>query len=128
MRSSEPALWEESCRAALRESDPELLKQRVLDAEAALFRRALQLNGSPDDEEERAAMDQAGADLLVIKVRKLGWPSPFPLKKIPGHPKRIRPSDFVSILATERPEVVELVAAPEFFWNSKNSTRTPAQP
>jgi hypothetical protein len=87
MRSSEPALWEESYRAALRESDPELLKQRVLDAEAALFRRALQLNGSPDDEKERAAMDQAGADLLVIKVRKLGWPSPFPKKE------KARPSD-----------------------------------
>ena len=74
MPHSEPVLWEELYRAALKESDPEQLTQRVLDAEWALFRRALQLNGSSNHHEERDAMDQAAADLLVTKIRKLGWP------------------------------------------------------
>ena len=78
MPHSEPVLWELSYQAVLNESDPEQLKQRVLDAEWALFQRALQLNGSSNHKEERGMMNQAAADLLIIKIRKLGWPSPLP--------------------------------------------------
>jgi hypothetical protein len=78
MPDFEPVLWEELYRAVLNESDPEQLKQRVLDAEWALFRRGVQLDGSSNHHEERGAMDQAAADLLVIKIRKLGWPSVYP--------------------------------------------------
>jgi hypothetical protein len=76
MPHSEPVLWQELYRAALTESDPEKLTQHVLDAESALFRRGLQLDGSSNHHEERGAMNQAAADLLVLKIHKLGWPSP----------------------------------------------------
>ena len=83
MLPAEPVLWEELYRAALNESDPAQLKQLLLDAEWALFRRGLQLNGSSNHDEERGMMNQAAADLLVIKIRKLGWPSPYTKKLKP---------------------------------------------
>lgn len=76
MHDSERMMWEEAYRAALNETDPEKLAQRVLDAEGAMFRRGLQLNGSANDCEEQRAMNDAAADLLALKTHKLGWPFP----------------------------------------------------
>lgn len=68
------AAWRERYAAALKESDPEKLHAAVLAAEEALFFRGQEINGSADHERERKEMEAAAADLLAVKIHKLGWP------------------------------------------------------
>jgi hypothetical protein len=69
-------LWMQHYATALNESDTAKLREAVLAAEASLFIRAQELAGSSDHHEERKDMDAASADLLTIKIHKLGWPAP----------------------------------------------------
>jgi hypothetical protein len=74
---STPA-WRERYAAALKESDPEKVHAAVLAAEEALFLRGQEINGSPEHEAEQKEMAAASADLLAIKIHKLGWPKISP--------------------------------------------------
>jgi hypothetical protein len=49
--------------------------EAVQAAEAAIFLRSQELDGQ-GDETEREEMKAASADLLTIKVHKVGWPAP----------------------------------------------------
>jgi hypothetical protein len=66
--------WKQRYAAALKESDPAKLHKAVLAAEEALFLRGQEINGSADHEAERKEIEAAAADLLAVKIHKLGWP------------------------------------------------------
>ena len=67
--------WRDAYKRVLNESHNGNLTDAVHAAEAALFLRSQELDGQGDDT-EREEMQAASADLLAIKVHKLGWPSP----------------------------------------------------
>ena len=74
--------WRDPYQRALLELDPVRLRQKVLDAEAAIFGRLQQLSmdgNGPGVKEERIAIDDAIANLRVLQQEKLqfpGWKSP----------------------------------------------------
>jgi hypothetical protein len=68
--------WQREFEAALREGDPQSLRQRVDAAEAALFRRLQALAGSAEGDAERQAISDARETLRVIQRDKLGYPDP----------------------------------------------------
>jgi hypothetical protein len=74
MPNSYATPWKEPYRQALKESDPQKLTELVQAAEYAIVLRLRELENSKDNQEERAEMKRAAADLLVIKTYKLGWP------------------------------------------------------
>jgi hypothetical protein len=65
--------WRHAYRKVLNESHNGNLTKAVYAAEAAIFLRLQELDG---DDNEREEMKAASADLLAIKVHKLGWPAP----------------------------------------------------
>jgi hypothetical protein len=74
MPDSDSFFWKQSYREALRESDKEKLAKLVYAAEGAMFFRLLELADAPDHNEERNEIEVACADLLAVKIHKLGWP------------------------------------------------------
>jgi hypothetical protein len=68
--------WRESYQKAIQESDQKKLTEYVQEAEAGMFKRLQELASSSDHHEERVEMEGASADLLAIKIHKLGWPNP----------------------------------------------------
>ena len=66
--------WQREFEAALREGDPQSLRQRVDAAEAALFLRLQALVGSDEEHEERRAISDAIRTLRAIQREKLGYP------------------------------------------------------
>lgn len=74
MSNSDVLPWKQAYQETLENQDTEKLTSRILNAEAAIFERLQQLAGSSDHREERKEMEAAAADLLAIKVHKLGWP------------------------------------------------------
>jgi hypothetical protein len=64
----------------LNESDNSNLAEAIHAAEAALFLRSQELDGQ-GDQAEREEIKAASADLLAIKVHKLGWPAPKTTQK-----------------------------------------------
>ena len=76
---SEPRFgnWREPYEQALLELDPALLRQKVLDAEVAIFGRLQQLSmdgNGPGVKEERMAINDAIANLRVLQQKKLQFP------------------------------------------------------
>jgi hypothetical protein len=67
--------WKAEYEKTVWESDREKLLSCIHATEGALFNRWQELGTDPVAEEERAAMQAAAADLLAIKLHKLGWPS-----------------------------------------------------
>jgi hypothetical protein len=65
--------WQREFDAAVREGDPQTLRQRVEAAEAALFLRLQALQESAAGH-ERQAISDAVAALRVIQRDKLGYP------------------------------------------------------
>jgi hypothetical protein len=63
--------------AALSESDPEKLIDRLREAEEAIFLRMQTLPDAPDTEVERADIKRATAAILRLQVEKLHFAS-FP--------------------------------------------------
>jgi hypothetical protein len=61
--------------AALRETNPQMLTELVLEAEGAIFARMLTLKESSDENDERQAIRDACDRLLVIKTDILKWPN-----------------------------------------------------
>jgi len=66
--------WQREFEAALREGDPESLRQRVDAAEAALFLRSQALVGSAQGRSEQQAISDAMRTLRTIQKEKLGYP------------------------------------------------------
>jgi hypothetical protein len=67
--------WQKEFEAALREDDPQTLRQRVDAAEAALFLRSQALSDSAPDNPERQAIADAVRNLRKIQREKLGYPA-----------------------------------------------------
>jgi hypothetical protein len=65
--------WQREFEAALREGDPQSLRQRVDAAEAAIFLRSQALVGSAQGQEQQA-MSEAIQTLRTIQTEKLGDP------------------------------------------------------
>jgi hypothetical protein len=68
--------WRESYWKAIQESDQKKLTELVHETEAGMFKRLQEIASSSDHHEERAEIQCASADLLAIKIHKLGWPAP----------------------------------------------------
>jgi hypothetical protein len=69
------AEWEPLYQAALLETDPEKLRQRILLVEEAIYMRSQAIHSSNgDDKAERDAMADAMRALRVIQVEKLEYP------------------------------------------------------
>jgi len=66
--------WQREFEAALREDDPQSLRQRVDVAEAALFLRSQALVGSAEGHAELQAISDAIRTLRAIQKEKLGYP------------------------------------------------------
>jgi hypothetical protein len=74
MSNVSASAWKDRYAAALKKSDPAKVHEAVLAAEEALFKHGQEINGSADQDRERKEMEAASADLLAIKIHKLGWP------------------------------------------------------
>jgi hypothetical protein len=69
--------WQRENEASLVELDPKKLLECVHKAEAAIFNRlqeTAQSSGSSDNKAERQAIEDALANLRVLKRDKLGFP------------------------------------------------------
>jgi hypothetical protein len=86
MQHSCPSSWKESYENAVRESDKKKLAGLVRAAEERMFFRGQELSRATNHHEEHSQMSAAAADLLAVKVYKLGWPNPKsrPLHKAPS--------------------------------------------
>jgi hypothetical protein len=75
MSEPHPLPWKVAAQKAARELDIEKFRYSVLAAEAAIFFRLQELPDSLDHTEERGEIDAVLAELLELKIRKLGWPN-----------------------------------------------------
>ena len=66
--------WQREFEAALREDDPQSLRQRVDTAAGALFQRSQALVGSTEGHAELQAIADAIRTLRTIQREKLGYP------------------------------------------------------
>jgi hypothetical protein len=66
--------WKVAAEKAAREPDVEKFRYHVLAAETAIFFRLQELPDSLEHTEERGEIDAVLAELLELKIRKLGWP------------------------------------------------------
>ena len=69
--------WQCEYRAAVLELDPKQLTERVKAAESAIFTRLQAISGSADSADghaERQAIEDAMANLRVLKRESLGFP------------------------------------------------------
>lgn len=67
--------WQPGWQDALTELDSEKLHQKVIDAEAAIFKRLQELSADrTDHHEERLALSDAIAGLRTLKVERLKFP------------------------------------------------------
>jgi hypothetical protein len=73
-RSLETPSWKTEYEKTIWETDKDKLLPCIHATETALFLRWQELGNDSTTKEERAAMNGAAADLLAIKVHKLGWP------------------------------------------------------
>ena len=70
-----PVPWKVATQKAAGELDVEKLRHHVRAAETAIFFRLQELPVSVDQTEELEEMSAALAELLELKIRKLGWPN-----------------------------------------------------
>jgi hypothetical protein len=66
--------WQRMLHEALVEQDPERLKERVAEAEAAVFLRLQDLAQAQDSPAERNALQDASKALLALKRDALKFP------------------------------------------------------
>ncbi|MFZ0646340.1 MAG: hypothetical protein WAN72_22000 [Candidatus Acidiferrales bacterium] len=67
--------WKVAAEKAAGELDIEKLRHHVRAAETAIFFRLQELPVSVDQTEELEEISTALAELLELKIRKLGWPN-----------------------------------------------------
>jgi hypothetical protein len=77
-RSVRTPSWKAEYEKTIWESDQEKLLECIHATETALFLRWQELGNDSAANEERSAMNAAAADLLAIKLYKLGWPGLTP--------------------------------------------------
>ncbi len=71
--------WERAVQLAISETQTTKLHGAILDAEALLFTRGIELSSDTHKHAaavERAAMELASEKLLHLKATMLHWPSP----------------------------------------------------
>jgi hypothetical protein len=66
--------WQHEYQAAILESDPKQLTERTKAAERAIFVRLQAISGSADSDAERHAIEDALANLRILKRESLGFP------------------------------------------------------
>ena len=66
--------WQQTLHEALVEQDPERLKERVAEAEVAVFLRLQDLSKAQDSPAERHALQDASEALLALKRDTLKFP------------------------------------------------------
>jgi hypothetical protein len=66
--------WQRPYQAALLELNPEKLAKHVAEAEAAIFKRLLQLSDSHDGQAEREVIQGAISGLKILKRDSLKFP------------------------------------------------------
>lgn len=66
--------WKKTLHEALVEVNPEKLREKVVEAEAAIFQRLQALGQSSDSSEERHALQDASNALLTLKREVLNFP------------------------------------------------------
>jgi hypothetical protein len=66
--------WQNEYAAALLETNPQELSQRVEAAETAIYKRLQQLSQNSDHYTERQVIEDALASLKVLKRNELGFP------------------------------------------------------
>ena len=66
--------WQHEYYAALVETAPRRLSERVTAAETAIFKRLQTMSASADSQAERQAIEDALADLRILKKEHLGFP------------------------------------------------------
>lgn len=66
--------WQRPLQEALLELDPETLKQKVVEAETAIFERLQELSSDHDSSEERQELLDATNTLRVLKKESLKYP------------------------------------------------------
>jgi hypothetical protein len=66
--------WQRTLHEALVEQDPERLKERVAEAEAAVFLRLQDLAQTQNSPAERNALQEASKALLALKRDTLKFP------------------------------------------------------
>jgi hypothetical protein len=69
-----PFAWQKPRREAVVEINPEILKQKVAEAELAIFERLQELSGATDSAAERGALEDASNTLRVLKKEILKYP------------------------------------------------------
>jgi hypothetical protein len=68
--------WKSAYERAVWESDTKKLLTEIHATEEALFLRWQEMADGASYTKERAEMEAAAADLLAIKIHRLGWPDP----------------------------------------------------
>ena len=66
--------WKKTFQEALVEVNPERLKEKIAESEAAIFQRLQALHFEPDNIEELRALQDASNALLVLKREVLKFP------------------------------------------------------
>lgn len=66
--------WTKIFQEALVEVNPERLKEKIVESEAAIFQRLQALQSAPDNVEELRALQDASNTLLVLKREVLKFP------------------------------------------------------
>ncbi len=66
--------WRMRHRDLQAETDPEKLREKAMQLEAAIFERCQQLDGHAGDDSERESLKKAIAQLRKVQVEKLGFP------------------------------------------------------
>ena len=66
--------WQPQFHAALLETDPKQLPQRVIAAEESIFTRMQALANAPNGDHEQHAIEDAMRQLRLIQVEKLNYP------------------------------------------------------
>jgi hypothetical protein len=67
--------WKVAAEKAAGELDTEKFRHHVLAAETAIFFRLQELSNPQDHREECGEINVALAELLELRIRKLGWPN-----------------------------------------------------
>jgi hypothetical protein len=75
-KSDQIPLWKTAHEKAVWESDTKKLLTEIHATEGALFLRWQEIADDAGYTKERAEMKAAAADLLAIKIHRLGWPDP----------------------------------------------------
>lgn len=66
--------WQEAYAAAVLETDPERLNEKLYSAEGAIFLRLQDLAGDSDHSEERTHLADAIRGIRGVQVTKLNFP------------------------------------------------------